>query len=79
MITEKEFQMKLLEKLAPQYKQAKSKKLKSQILSQFCELTQLSREAAKKRFQRYFKRRSTYFSPKKRTSSKIPYSSPENR
>ncbi len=53
MNRDKEFEMKLLKRVIKDYKKAKNRKDKSEILTRYCELTGISREAAKKRFRRF--------------------------
>jgi hypothetical protein len=53
MEKDREFEMKLLKRCIKDYKRTRKKKEKSEILSKYCELTGISREAAKKRFQRF--------------------------
>lgn len=50
---DREFEMKLLRRCIEDYRKAKRKKERSEVLSKYCELTGISREAAKKRFQRF--------------------------
>ncbi len=46
-----DFDMKLTQKLLGQYKRA-SKKMKGQILKEYCQLTEINRNTASKRFRK---------------------------
>jgi len=56
MSRDKEFEMKLLKRLIKDYTKAKKRKEKSEILTRYCEIANISRDAAKKRFQRFIDR-----------------------
>ncbi|RMG66926.1 MAG: hypothetical protein D6710_11950 [Nitrospirae bacterium] len=55
----KEFEMELLKRVIKDYTKAKDRKDKTEVLTKYCELTGISREAAKKRFKRFIKREDT--------------------
>lgn len=70
MCREKEFEMSLLEKLIKQYRGA-TKKTRSKIISEYCELTGLNREAVKKRFTRFMSKEVKHSFKGKRGRKKI--------
>jgi len=51
----RKFEMELLKRLIKDYTKAKTKKEKSEILTKYCEIVGISREAAKKRFRRFIR------------------------